>query len=313
MFWTSPPWDVTFLTNVYMSSFSNSLHRSKNHSCSSVSPEMGKEGGVSDIAINRVRTPFERFKTGLVKVYGKVNSLVKCQPGESRRPASASHGGPVAFRQRRSGDSATVWRRRRTAAKAAETISGGGAWPSRARGGETLNGACGFIRTPIAAWSVATASSRREEYDDVFACARFSTVEKTKLGGVFIDKHLGPRVIAVAKSSNLVLMVLDASKHTWENRFWFSNVGDFQIAGKRRKNMDERGLIWLVQGEFKIGFESKELETRKSQTQLRLFSVTDEEASSNPTAILSQNVYPFFSTSPSLISISAAPPNRLYG
>ncbi|KAF3510748.1 hypothetical protein F2Q69_00006920 [Brassica cretica] len=172
------------------------------------------KGGKKEGAINRVRTPFERFKTGLVKVYGKVNSLVKGQPesGESRRPASASHGGPVAFRQRRSSDSATVWRRRRTAAKAAETISGGGAWPSRACEGETLNAACGFIRTPIAAWSVATASSRREEYDDGFACARFSTVEKTKLGGVFIDKHLGPRVIAVAKSSNLVLMVLDASK-----------------------------------------------------------------------------------------------------
>lgn len=57
--------------------------------------------------------------------------------------------------------------------------------------------------------------------------------------------------------------------------------------------MDERGLIWLVQGEFKIGFESKELETRKSQTQLRLFSVTDEEASSNPTA-LTTLTYSFF-------------------
>ena len=50
--------------------------------------------------------------------------------------------------------------------------------------------------------------------------------------------------------------------------------------------MDERGLIWLVQGEFKIGFESKELETRESQTHLRLFSITDEEeAASNPTAL----------------------------
>ena len=30
----------------------------------------------------RVRTPFERLKTGLIKVYEKVNTLVKGQPGQ---------------------------------------------------------------------------------------------------------------------------------------------------------------------------------------------------------------------------------------
>ena len=64
------------------------------------------------------------------------------------------------------------------AAKAAETISGGGACNSRVRRGKTFGGSSGFVRTPIAAWSVATASSRREEHDGGSACARFATVRK---------------------------------------------------------------------------------------------------------------------------------------
>ncbi|KAF2555045.1 hypothetical protein F2Q68_00017115 [Brassica cretica] len=46
--------------------------------------------------------PSKRLKTGLVKVYGKINSLVKVT-GESRRPAAVSHGGPAAVQRRRDG------------------------------------------------------------------------------------------------------------------------------------------------------------------------------------------------------------------
>ncbi|WZZ60499.1 hypothetical protein YC2023_060606 [Brassica napus] len=69
-------------------------------------------------------------------------------------------------------------RRWRTAAKAAATIRGGGACNSRARRGETSGGSSSFVQTLIAAWSVATALSQREEHAGGFVCARFSTVRE---------------------------------------------------------------------------------------------------------------------------------------
>ncbi|WZZ25086.1 hypothetical protein YC2023_008487 [Brassica napus] len=55
---------------------------------------------------------------------------------------------------------------------AVATFSGGGACTSRARRGETSGGACGFVRAPIEAWLVSTASSRREEHDGGLECTR---------------------------------------------------------------------------------------------------------------------------------------------
>ncbi|KAF3533315.1 hypothetical protein DY000_02040998 [Brassica cretica] len=76
-------------------------------------------------------------------------------------------------------------KRRKTAAKAAETIPGGGACNSRTRRGETSGGSSGFVRTLIVAWSVATASSRREEHDGGSAWlggyGRFTERTKAKL------------------------------------------------------------------------------------------------------------------------------------
>ena len=40
------------------------------------------------------------------------------------------------------------------------------------------DGAYGFVRTPIVAWSVVTALSRREEHDGGLACTKFPTVRK---------------------------------------------------------------------------------------------------------------------------------------
>ncbi|KAG5384662.1 hypothetical protein IGI04_036132 [Brassica rapa subsp. trilocularis] len=39
-------------------------------------------------------------------------------------------------------------------------------------------GAYGFVCAPIAAWSVSTYSSRREEHDDGLACTIFATVRE---------------------------------------------------------------------------------------------------------------------------------------
>ena len=61
---------------------------------------------------------------------------------------------------------------------AVATFSGGGACTSCARRGETSGGACGFVRTPIEAFLVATDSSRREEHDGSLGFTRFITVRK---------------------------------------------------------------------------------------------------------------------------------------
>ncbi|KAF3523505.1 hypothetical protein F2Q69_00050974 [Brassica cretica] len=55
---------------------------------------------------------------------------------------------------------------------AVASFPGGGACTSRARRGETSGGACGFVRAPIEAWLVSTASSRREEHDGGLECTR---------------------------------------------------------------------------------------------------------------------------------------------
>ena len=41
-------------------------------------------------------------------------------------------------------------------------IPEGGEWPALTRGGETSGGSSGFVRTPIAVWSVATAFSEEK-------------------------------------------------------------------------------------------------------------------------------------------------------
>ncbi|KAF3598362.1 hypothetical protein F2Q69_00035524 [Brassica cretica] len=58
---------------------------------------------------------------------------------------------------------------------AVATFSGGGACTSRARRGETSGGACGFVRTLMEAFLVATDSSRREEHDGSLGFMRFIT------------------------------------------------------------------------------------------------------------------------------------------
>ncbi|KAF3500128.1 hypothetical protein F2Q69_00043326 [Brassica cretica] len=125
-------------------------------------------------------TPFERSKTELVKVCGKVNPLVKVNPSIHRFTESTELTHRV--------DSAELTEspashRCRSPAATAELTSGeGGGDDFRRRRvndtrevDETCGGAYGFVRTPIEARSAATASSRREEHDDGLGCTRFTT------------------------------------------------------------------------------------------------------------------------------------------
>ncbi|KAF3579727.1 hypothetical protein DY000_02034822 [Brassica cretica] len=157
----------------------------------------------------RVRSPFERFKTDLIKL-----------------------------------SAATAELRWRTAAKAAKTISGGGAWPSRARRGKTLNRACGFVRTPIAAWSMATASYRGQEHDGGLADMKFSTFRKLWSISGYLELRLmvmtslttSWRVVAPARTPGGAISTssLSLSTSDWEMGFIVHILGFFDWASGNR-------------------------------------------------------------------------------
>ncbi|CAG7900953.1 unnamed protein product, partial [Brassica rapa] len=124
---------------------------------------------------------------GLVKVYRKANPLVKGKPGQpltinqfdltDRRRCLLEK--PLAStevrRQWLSGGGQTaagydVSGERGNRRRFLEVCRG--AWSSRADGGKTSGGSSGFVRAPIAVWSMSMASPLREKHDGGLACTR---------------------------------------------------------------------------------------------------------------------------------------------
>ena len=155
----------------------------------------------------RVRTPFQRFKTGLVNVSRKVNPLVKAQSGQPLTrnqfdltdrftltnpnwiEINLNQIKPVNQPVYRVNQVDSPSHRRRPPDGDSRGLPAGTAddnfrrWrvDGKRSDGETCGGAYGFVWAPIAAWSVSMASSWREEHDGGLACTAFSTIRKILL------------------------------------------------------------------------------------------------------------------------------------